>query len=493
MTAMRVIFAVGSEKERSAFDDFAKDENSGCIAHFPKDIKDVEALFSTDSADVIVTDFSFHSGAFADWLTFWPLPAILLVDPDDDPDRIERTLGDESSVFLERDSDGRYISRLPILLRKVRNIRESLSRQNAHLQMTEHQYLNLIQAIPDIVYILDGDGRFLYLNDAIHQLGFTPSELIGKHFSEIIHPADLPLVSKNEVLRDFKGEVTGPDKAPKLFDERRAGARMTKNLQFRLRSKTDDDYLMASVNSYGEVSSTGFKLPEYENQPVGTVGIIRDITSRKEYEKQLEDALTAKEILLKEIHHRVKNNLQVVSSLLNLQENVVEDLAARKVFLECQTQIQSMAMVHEVLYRSEHFEGVEMQSYFEHLGSYLSGVYEGEYRGISFEVEAGEASLELDTAIPVALIVNELVSNCFKHAFPQRERGKILISMAAVETGWSIGVSDDGVGFEATRVKERECGLGTELVAALTAQLRGTLSTTTREGAHTRILIPRRD
>ncbi len=490
-TPIRLIFAVGSEGERAAFAS-VMGEDGCCVVHFPKDIAEVERLFSSDAADAIVTDFSFHNGAFADWLTFWPLPAVLLVDPDDELERIEHTIRDEASLFIERDPEGRYLRRLPALVRKVLNIRESITRQNAHLKMTEHQYMNLLQAVPDIVYILDGEGRFIYLNDSVRKLGFEPAKLIGKHFSEIVHPSDVPKVSRHEVLRSFSGIQTGPDNAPKLFDERRAGQRMTRNLEVRLRRNVDaDGYLYAAVNSYGEVSCTGWKLPEYENLDLGTVGIIRDITARKEHEKELERALAQKEILLKEIHHRVKNNLQVVSSLLNLQENVVEDESARKVFLECQTQIQSMAMVHEVLYRSENFEGVEMQKYFERLIDYLSGVYEGAYRGVRHEVDAPAANIDLDEAIPVALIVNELVSNSFKHAFPDGREGCIRVAMRPRERGWELVVSDDGVGFAATRNPAREHGLGTELVNALTAQLHGFLETRSlNPGAETRIVFP---
>lgn len=491
MNPARVIFAVESEHERNAFAEVSAGAGFAVI-YYPKDIADVEKLFSADQADVIVTDFRFHSGAFADWLTLWPLPAIILVDAEDSSEKIERTTADESSLFVERDAEGSYLKRLPILIRKVLNIRESVSRQNAHLQMSEHQYMNLLQAIPDIVYTLDADGCFLYLNDSVRDLGFEPEKLIGKHFSEIIHPADVPKVSKNAVLQALKGVHTGDEGAPKLFDERRSGSRMTKNLELRLRHNVEDDgYLYASVNAYGEVSCSGWKLPEYENVDLGTVGIIRDITTRKEHELALEKALSAKEVLLKEIHHRVKNNLQVVSSLLNLQENAVQDPAARKVFLECQTQIQSMAMVHEVLYRSDNFEGVEMQTYFERLTEYLGSIYEAGYRGLTCVVEAEGVFLDLDNAISVALIVNELVSNSFKHAFPEGRNGIIRIKLSSSTDFWELVVSDDGIGFEAAKHPMIEPGLGTELVHALAAQIRGEMELSTDSGARVRIVFPK--
>jgi two-component sensor histidine kinase len=270
---------------------------------------------------------------------------------------------------------------------------------------------------------------------------------------------------------------------------------MTKNLELRLRHKSPDtdECHYATVNAYGEVSCSGWQLPEYDGIELGTVGIIRDITARKEYELALEKALSAKEVLLKEIHHRVKNNLQVVSSLLNLQESFVEDLGARKVFLECQTQIQSMAMVHEVLYRSDNFEGVEMQTYFRRLVEYLFSVYEAEARNIRCSVDAPNVILDLDNAIPVALIVNELISNSCKHAFPDGRDGRVNITMAESAGNWELVVTDNGVGFEATTTSKKgmEPGLGTELIQALTAQIRGELKRGSGEGASIRITFPR--
>jgi len=496
MSQMRIIFALSGADEKAAIARQAEGWGLGA-AYYPRSLPEVESLVSTDSADAIVTDFFFHSGAFAEWLTLWPLPAVLIVDPGDEAGRIEKTLADESSLFLVREPGCQHVGRLPILLHKVLNIRESLSRQNAHLQMTEHQYLNLLQAIPDIVYSLDGQGCFIYLNDAVRSLGFEPAKLIGKHFSEIIHPSDVPKVSRSLVLARLSGTVTGATAAPKLFDERRSGERMTKNLEIRLRfSEESESYRYATVNAYGEVSSVGWLLPEYENKAIGTVGIIRDITMRKSHEQDLEKALAAREVLLRETHHRVKNNLQVVSSLLNLQENVVKSEEARDVFLECQTQIQSMAMVHEVLYRSDRVEGVGMQAYFDRLAEYLSSVFDALSRGVTCSFQAEGVFLDLDDAIPTGLIVNELVSNAFKHAFPGGRRGHILACLTDGLGYRELLVEDDGVGFLATRKPDgSEAGIGTELVNALAAQLRGQIERgpSAGTGARIRIRFPRRD
>ncbi len=248
--------------------------------------------------------------------------------------------------------------------------------------------MNLLQAIPDIVYMLDAEGRFVYINDAIRNLGYEPSELIGKHFSQIIHPDDLPRVSREEVLGRLQGVATGDENAPKLFDERRSGQRMTRNLELRLRRGEFGRRLPSRLGHLlrrGELR--GLRFAGVRGAGQGTVGIIRDMTVRKEHELALEVALASKEILLKGDPPSREEQPPGRLEPAELQETTILDEEARKVFLECQTQIQTMSMVHEVLYRSSSFAGVEMNSYFERLVDYLANVYEAGSRGIACGID----------------------------------------------------------------------------------------------------------
>jgi len=350
-----------------------------------------------------------------------------------------------------------------------------------------------MRAIPDVVYVLDAAGRFTYLNDAVRRLGWDPARLIGRHFTTIVHPEDAPKVSREEVLPVLCGQVTGPDCAPKLFDERRSGDRMTRNLELRLlagngRVAGDPSaWALGSINAFGEVNAVGFSMPELRGAPGGTIGVIRDVTQRRVNEDALKRDLRSREVLLREIHHRVKNNLQVVSSLLNLQQHAVEDARAQAVFLECQTQIQSMALVHEQIYQRAELDGVGAAGYVESLVRYLAGVYEAEWRGVSVSVDAkGELRLDLDSAIPAAIIVNELVSNAFKHAFPDGRKGAVRVRVDLSAVGEAIiEVADDGVGFAASmaaKAPDAPRSLGLDLVQALARQLRGELGFRDREG-----------
>jgi PAS domain S-box-containing protein len=367
-----------------------------------------------------------------------------------------------------------------------------------------HMYLNLVRAIPDIVYVLDDRGCFVYLNEAAATLGFSPASLIGKHFTEIIHPEDRSTVSRDEVMKRLKGTVTGDERSPKLFDERRSGSRMTRNLEVRLLGGEGGALRYGSVNAYGEVDGGELPFPGIEGNSLCTVGIIRDITEARAREKSLKEALEARDILLKEVHHRVKNNLQVVSSLLSLHESEIEDPDARRVFQDCRTQIQSMAMVHEALYKRESLTGVDMNSYLTRLAWYLSEIYEGARRDIQTKIETDQCVLGVDQAVTLALIVNELISNSYKYAFKAGVPGEIHISLRREGDEWLLELKD--------RVIEREPsglvnpgnnqaaprngkmdkhgssgGIGNDLVRALAMQLHGGIDRV--EGGGTTIML----
>jgi len=149
------------------------------------------------------------------------------------------------------------------------------------------RYIAIIKALPDIVYRIDPDGKFTFINDSVRSLGYEPEELIGEHFSKIVHPDDVKLFARNFILPKYRGKVTGDDNAPKLFDERRTGTRKTKDLEIRLllkRKKKDMDERIGTVIAFGDVSSIGHydrEIEEADKQFLGTLGIIRDITERK--------------------------------------------------------------------------------------------------------------------------------------------------------------------------------------------------------------------
>ncbi len=456
------------------------------------DLRAVELVMG--DADVVITDTEFASGAFADWLSLWPIPAVLVVDPGHPVNTLAEKTVDEASAFILRDPAGTWIRYLPILARKAAAVRESLDRQNSNIIRAESSYMNLLRCVPDIVYVLDGDGCFVYLNDAVSQLGWKPSELIGRHFAEIVHPEDVPEVSRSIVLLRYEGVRTGHDSAPKLFDERRSGERMTRGLDVRLRHKDGGEWTKANVDSWGEITSLGVSLPEFQGKGTGTIGLIHDVSDRREAERTMLRELDAKELLLKEIHHRVKNNLQVVSSLLSLESDCVDDERAKAVFFECQTQVQSMSLVHEQIYRGSTLDGVEAAAYFARLTDYLSVVHDAKAKGVSLNVRASDIVLPIDAAMPLAIITTELVSNSFKHGFPGRASGRVDIAIERRGDDFAFSVSDDGVGFASSGyagpLPGKHKGIGMDLIEALAGQLGGSLERKDANGAVTTIAFP---
>jgi two-component sensor histidine kinase len=211
-------------------------------------------------------------------------------------------------------------------------------------------------------------------------------------------------------------------------------------------------------------------------QPYGLLGITRDIAERKQAEALLKSSLKEKEILLQEIHHRVKNNLQIISSLLELQANNIENKQAIAAFQDSQARIRSMAIIHEKLYRSEALAQVDLAEYIQELTVSLCRSYMAKKHEIDLNIEVERLFLDIDTAVPCGLILNELVSNSLKHAFPDGQDGKIWVRLHTTDSGQiRMSVGDNGVGFPAGFDARPTSSLGLQLVNTLVGQLNGLL------------------
>jgi two-component sensor histidine kinase len=213
-----------------------------------------------------------------------------------------------------------------------------------------------------------------------------------------------------------------------------------------------------------------------------------EITERVRKEAQIKASLEEKEALLKEIHHRVKNNLQVISSLLNLQSSLVADPQALEVFQESQHRIRSMALVHEKLYQSESLAQIDFAEYVRTLTTYLFNSYGDRAQHITLDIQAEDVFLGIDTAIPCGLILNELVSNALKHAFPNGQEGKIRVEICVgSEQQSTLTVSDNGVGLPESLDLHNTTSLGLQLVNILVRQLDGTMEIHGQGGAEFKI------
>ncbi len=204
-----------------------------------------------------------------------------------------------------------------------------------------------------------------------------------------------------------------------------------------------------------------------DGKPVEYIAIRTDITNRKRYEQQIKDALHEKEVLLAEIHHRVKNNMAIISGFLMLQSLTVSDPKMQALFEDSQNRIKTMALIHEKLYQSETFNKINFRVYIEDLIKYLSLSFNKADKKIQFDVKVEEIYFDITTAVPVGLILNELITNAFKYAFAGRSEGTIRIAIIRFDSKYRMTVSDDGVGlapgFEVSKIRS----LGLSLVHSL--------------------------
>ncbi len=210
---------------------------------------------------------------------------------------------------------------------------------------------------------------------------------------------------------------------------------------------------------------------------------IQDITEQKLTEEQLKVSLVEKEVLLREINHRVKNNLQVVSSILNLQSDYVKDKKTIEILNECRNRIFSMSLVHEKLCQTNNLALIDYKIYLKDLLSNIIYTYNLNKSNISINLEIESVFFSIDIAIPCGMIINELVSNAVKYAFPDNKEGKIDVKIEKIENKeWMLTISDNGVGFAEKFDKDKSETLGLKLVDSLIEQINGSIEYKTNKG-----------
>jgi len=220
--------------------------------------------------------------------------------------------------------------------------------------------------------------------------------------------------------------------------------------------------------------------------------VVRDITDRKRDEDRIKASLAEKEVLLKEIHHRVKNNLQVISSLLKLQSRYIQDSRVIEMLKESQNRVRSMALVHEQLYQSKDLSDIDFAEYIQNLAHNLFQAYKIHAEGVKLQTNIAPCSLNIDTAVPCGLIINELVTNSLKYAFTGQTQGKIKIDFTLDNNGLCVlAVSDSGIGFPQDLDYRNARTLGLRLVGSLVKQIRGRIELLETVGTTFQITFPK--
>ncbi|MEH1819193.1 MAG: PAS domain S-box protein [Nostoc sp.] len=319
------------------------------------------------------------------------------------------------------------------------------------MRESEHRFrATFHQAAVGIAHVAI-DGSWLLVNQRLcNILGYTPEELQLLTFQDITHPDDLntDLEYVDQILAD--------------------------NIQT---YSTEKRYFRKD-NSIIWVNVTVSLMRELSGEPKYFISVIEDINERQQWEEQIQASLLEKEVLLKEIYHRVKNNLQVISSLLNLQSAYIKDEQDLVIFRQSQQRIESMALVHEKLYQSQDLAKINFGEYIRDLVASLFAAYEVNEDAIALIINIDErVFLGLDTAIPCSLIIHELVSNSLKYAFPTSRNGTISINLKKDHKNQvTLVVSDDGIGLPSNFNFKNLASLGWLLVDALSNQLSGNIN-----------------
>ncbi len=325
---------------------------------------------------------------------------------------------------------------------------------------------NLIANVPGVVWEAYGDPvspnqKIDFISSYVEKLlGYTVDEWLNtpNFWYRIVHPDDK--------------EPAGSEAKIK-FDSRKAGIN-----RFRW---------IAKDGSIVWVESQSTCICDSEGKVIGMRGVTMDITEQIKFEQELSTSLKEKEVLLKEIHHRVKNNMQIISSLLSLQSKNIPDKETQEIFDESRNRIRSMALIHEKLYQSKDFFRINFDGYVIDLLNNLMISYGPKGKNIKAEVNIKDISFDIDSAITLGLIINELASNAYKHAFKGMQNGKITVKITKENGKYILTVKDNGTGLPDNLDVKRSETLGLQLVDTLVGQMYGKFEIRNNEGTEARI------
>ena len=346
------------------------------------------------------------------------------------------------------------------------NIRNITDHKRAEIKRnsSEIRYRRLFETAQDGILILDGEaGTIIDANPfIIDLLGFTLEELTGKEIWEIGFIRDKELAENAASDLKINKYVRYEDLPLETKDGRSVDVEFVSNVYI--------------VNDRKIIQCN-----------------IRDITIRKLMETEISIALKEKEVLLKEIHHRVKNNIQVISSLLKIQSQQSKDPVVKGIFLETNTKVKGIALIHEMLYQSKNLSDIDYAAYLKNITTFVFHSYNVNPLQIGLIIDAEGIMVGIDKAIPLSLIINELLTNALKYAFPGNRKGEIYIEIRQKDENLILTFSDNGIGLSPSVTFDKQDTLGMALLAGLTHQLGGSISVDRVDGTEYTILFPIND
>ncbi|BDZ66948.1 sensor histidine kinase [Methanobacterium ferruginis] len=333
-------------------------------------------------------------------------------------------------------------------------------RAEKEIEESNNRLKAIIDAIPDLMFEVDAEGRFYDYNAPVmDELYVPPEQFLGKTVSEVLPPeaADKIMEALKEAAE--KGKHQGKT--------------------YKLSFPGGTRYFELSIAK----KSISKSKPHF-------IALTHDITQREKAKEQIKQSLREKEILLKEIHHRVKNNLQVISSLLNMQSAYIKDKNDQELFRESQTRARAMALIHERLYQSTDLRSIDFGEYIRTLVWDLYRIYGCKPDTIQLKMDLEPVPVDINAAIPCGLIINELMSNAIKHAFPDDQKGEITIKFYQKDHKLILTVKDNGIGFPADIGLDNASSLGLTLVNTLVNQIGGEIEINLDGGTEVTITFP---
>ncbi|MGE0560556.1 MAG: histidine kinase dimerization/phosphoacceptor domain -containing protein [Flavobacteriales bacterium] len=341
------------------------------------------------------------------------------------------------------------IGLLELRIGSLENQNKQLLKENDHALESESKYKSLFDMSDDAILVIE-NNTFVDCNRAVvKMLGYT---------------------TKEELLNTHPSELS-PEKQPDgRFSYEKAQEMMTLALE---KGSHHFEWIHTRANKENFPVEVWLSKVEF-NDKILINTIWRDLTEKKQTEQTINKNIEEKEILLKEIHHRVKNNLQIITSLLNLQTNNVENEKVKAVLFQSKTRIESMCKVHEMLYSSKDLSSINYADYLQDLLSKLILNAKGETSKIALRLDVEDLFLNINTAIPLGLLINELVTNSLKYAFPNDSEGLITIKINTISpTQFKLYYGDNGIGYPKDISFSESKSLGFQLIESLTEQLNG--------------------
>jgi len=347
------------------------------------------------------------------------------------------------------------------ILGVTRDIRERKKMEESLIK-SEEKYRTLFELDPDYTLLLDTDGIIVDVNNAATSItGKSRNEIVGKPLNE----------SGIIILEDIE--------------------KQREKLAIILEKNDIQSFEVRIMDKNGNIRWVNVKITTIKrNDNVFFILIIAsDITATKQFEKELKDSIREKEVLLQEIHHRVKNNMQIISSLMNIQTRYLDDEESINVLKESQNRVKSMAIIHEKLYRSKDFSKIYFIDYIENLVWDLFYSYSVKKGTIEPVLDIDDIKLNIETSVPCGLIITELVSNSLKYAFPDNQNGEIFVSLKIRGDEYELIIRDNGIGFPDNIDFRSTDSLGLQLVNSLTDQIDGKIEMKNDNGTEFKIIF----